>query len=272
MYNEPDTTTVAPEDFAVVIDARGVVMVWSAGAARLLGHGPEEVVGRPAYGLLGATLPFTTRRLLAAGEQWTSDLVLRKRDGDRVTVRLRGTPLVDADAGTYWVVTPASVSYPSGPTDVESAELWDLTLAQLPLPVAIYDSEARFVTCNEVMTKAMGLRPDEMRGRTLWEIYPAPPLDEIDRLQHQVARTGEMIFREEQPFRASGEARDHAWSVFLSPLKDRAGTVMGLSALVIDITEQYWARQRLAVLNEASVRIGSTLDVTRTAQELAEVA
>ncbi|KFG03066.1 SpoIIE family protein phosphatase [Streptomyces scabiei] len=272
MYNEPDTTTAAPEDFAVVVDARGAVMVWSAGAERLLGHRPEDVVGRPASGLLGGTLPFATRRHLAAAEQWTSDLVLRKRDGHRVTARLRGTPLTDGDAGTYWVVTSVGVSYPAGPTEVESAELWGLTLAQLPLPVAIYDSEARFVTCNEVMTKAMGLRPDEMRGRTLWEIYPAPPLDEIDRLQHQVARTGEMVFREEQPFRASGEVRDHAWSVFLSPLKDRAGTVLGVSALVIDITEQYWARRRLAVINDAGVRIGSTLDVTRTAEELAEVA
>ncbi len=81
-----------------------------------------------------------------------------------------------------------------------------------------------------------------------------------------------MIFREEQPFRASGEVRDHAWSLFLSPLKDRAGAVLGLSALVIDITEQYWARRRLAVLNDAGVRIGRTLDVTRTAEELADVA
>ncbi|WP_079085585.1 PAS domain-containing protein [Streptomyces dysideae] len=31
----------------VVIDARGVVMVWSSGARRLLGYAPEEVVGRP---------------------------------------------------------------------------------------------------------------------------------------------------------------------------------------------------------------------------------
>ncbi|MFM9453817.1 SpoIIE family protein phosphatase [Streptomyces europaeiscabiei] len=277
MDNEPDPTTragrrAAPDDFAVVIDARGAVMVWSAGAVRLLGYGPEDVVGRPASGLLAARLPVAMRPYLAAGEPWTSDVVLRNRDGDRVTVRLRGTPLADARGRTHWVVTPAAVTYPSGPTDAKAAELWDLALAQLPLPVAIYDSEARFVTCNQVMTQAMGLRPDEMRGRTLWEIYPTPPLDEIDRLQHQVVRTGEMIFREEQPFRASGEVRDHAWSLFLSPLKNPAGGVLGVSALVIDITEQYWARRRLAVLNDAGARIGSTLDVTRTAEELAEVA
>ncbi|MFC4465517.1 SpoIIE family protein phosphatase [Streptomyces xiangluensis] len=277
MDHEPDTNigargVAAPEDFAVVIDARGAVMMWSAGAGRLLAYEREEVVGRQAADLLAARVPVAMRRHLAAREPWTSDVALRCRDGDRVTLQLRGTPLTDAHGDTHWIVTSAAVTYASGPIDAGTAELWDLTLAQLPLPVAVYDSEARFVTCNQVMTQAMGLTPEEMRGKTLWEIYPIPPMDEIDRLQHQVVRTGEKIFREEQPFRASGEVRDHAWSLFLSPLKDQAGAVLGMSAMVIDITEQYWARRRLAVLNDASVRIGSTLDVTRTAEELAEVA
>ena len=38
-----------------------------------------------------------------------------------------------------------------------------------------------------------------------------------------------------------------------------------------DFTEQYLVRKRLQLVNEASVRVGSTLDVTRTAQELADV-
>ncbi|MCQ9180996.1 SpoIIE family protein phosphatase [Streptomyces sp. IBSBF 2953] len=277
MDHESDPTTGAraagaPEDLAVVIDARGAVMAWSAGAERLLGYPSQEIVGRPAASLLAAKLPAAMRRRLAAGEPWTSDLALRTRNGDRVKVQLRGTPLVDPDGGTPWVVTPAAATYPAAPADAATAELWDLTLAQLPLPVAVYDHEARFVACNQVMSRAMGLTQEEMRGLTLWEIYPAPPLGEIDRLQRQVVRTGEMIFREEQPFRASGEVRDHAWSVYLSPLKGRAGEVLGVSAVVIDITEQYWARRRLAVLNDAGARIGSTLDVTRTTEELAEVA
>ncbi|MFF6786596.1 SpoIIE family protein phosphatase [Streptomyces sp. NPDC012510] len=277
MDNEPGATTGTggagvPEDFAVVIDAGGALIACSAGAARLLGYEPEEVVGRSVAPLLTTKLPYALRRHLTAGEPWTSYVALQNRDGDRVTLRLRGTPLVCGSASTCWVVTPAAVTYAAGVTDVGTAELWNLTLAQLPVPVAVYDREARFVACNQVMSRAMGLTQEEMRGLTLWEIYPTEPMDEIDRLQHQVARTGEMIFREEQPFRASGEVRDHAWSLFLSPLKDPSGAVLGLSALVIDITEQYWARRRLAVLNDAGERIGRTLDVTRTAEELAEVA
>jgi PAS domain S-box-containing protein len=277
MDNEPVTAEGAappgvPEDFAVIIDAGGKIAVWSAGARRLLGYEPDEVVGRSAAELLAMELPRATRRHMAAGEPWTGAVALWHRDGDRVSAQLRGTPLADADGRPHWLVTPAAVTFPSGSAAAGTAELWDRTLAQLPLPVAIYDREARFVTCNQAMSHAMGLTPGEMRGRTLGEIDPSPFLVEIDRLQQQVVRTGEAIHRQEQPARASGEIREHAWSLFLTPLKDEAGTVHGMSALVIDTTDQYWARRRLAVLNDASVRIGSTLDVTRTTEELAEVA
>lgn len=49
------------------------------------------------------------------------------------------------------------------------------------------------------------------------------------------------------------------------------GRVIGVCVSAHDFTEQHLARQRLQLVNEASVRIGSTLDVTRTAQELADV-
>ncbi|WP_369368568.1 SpoIIE family protein phosphatase [Streptomyces sp. CG4] len=48
--------------------------------------------------------------------------------------------------------------------------------------------------------------------------------------------------------------------------------VRGMSTAAVDITGQYRSRQRLSIVNAASVRIGSTLDVTRTAQELADLA
>ncbi|MER5664869.1 SpoIIE family protein phosphatase [Streptomyces mirabilis] len=263
--------TPVPEDTAVVVDARGSVMVWSAGATQLLGYEPQEIVGRHATDLLAADLPASARRHIADGRQWATEVALRHREGGRVVVRLRGAPLVDAARRRLWLVTGAALTNPAGPSDLNAAAMWGRTLAQLPLPVAVYDLDARLVAANEVMTRVMGRTEEEMRGLTLWEIEPSWPFDEYDHLQREVLRTGEMIFHE-QHGQAPGETREHAWSMFLSPLKDENGTVHGLSATVFDTTEQYWARQRLAVLNDASLRIGSTLDVTRTAEELAEVA
>ncbi|WP_406168746.1 SpoIIE family protein phosphatase [Streptomyces canus] len=260
-----------PEDLAAVVDAGGTVTVWSAGARQLLGYEAEEVVGRPAAGLLAADLPESARRHVAVGRRWATEVALRHRDGGRVVVRLMGTPLADGDGARPWLVTPAAPEQVAGPAEPDAEALWDLTLAQLPVPVAVYDREARLVFANEVMTRVMGRSVAEMRGLTLGEIEPNPPFDEYDRLQRQVLRTGEPVFHENFG-QAPGEVRNHAWSMFLSPLKDGSGTVRGISAAVFDTTEQYWARRRLAILNDASLRIGSTLDVTRTADELAEVA
>ncbi|MGW2636569.1 SpoIIE family protein phosphatase [Streptomyces sp. NPDC001348] len=261
----------AAEDPAVVVDAGGAVLAWSAAAERLLGYEAAEIVGRPAGELLADELPGPARRHVADGQPWAGDVALRRRDGDRVVVRLRGTPLVDAGHGRPWLVTGTAPADPAAPPEPEGAELWDLTLSQLPVPVAVYDREARLVAANEVMTRLMGRSMADMRGLTLWEIEPRPPFDEYDRLQREVLRTGRTVFHEGRG-QSPGDTRERAWSMFLSPLKDETGAVRGLSAAVFDTTEQYWARRRLAVLNDASLRIGSTLDVTRTAEELADVA
>ena len=260
-----------PEDFAVVVDAGGAVMVWSAGAQRLLGYEPAEIVGRPAVDLLAADLPESARRHVAGGHRVAGEMALRHRDGDRVVVRLQGTPLADAGPDRLWLVTGAAPASVAGRAEPGAEALWDLTLAQLPVPVAVYNREARLVAANAVMAQVMGMTVAEMRGRTVWEIEPSPPFDEYDRLQRQVLRTGETVFHEAHG-KAPGEAREHAWSMFMSPLKDETGTVLGLSAAVFDTTEHYWARRRLAVLKDAGLRIGSTLDVSRTAEELADVA
>ncbi|MGW6541967.1 SpoIIE family protein phosphatase [Streptomyces massasporeus] len=260
-----------PEDVAFVVDAGGVITVWSDGARDLLGYEPAELVGRPLDDLLAARLPQSTLRHTAEGRPWAGEVALRHRDGNRVVVRLKGTPLLDADGRRLWLVTGTVPVYPGARDEHGAAPLWDLTLAQLPVPVAVYDRDARLVGANANMTEVMGRSEEEMKGLTLWEIEPNPPFDTYDRLQREVLRTGELIFHEDHG-KAPGEIRPHAWSMFMAPLKDEAGGVQGVSATVFDTTEQYWARRRLAVLNEASVRIGSTLDVTRTAEEMAEVA
>ncbi|MYS77167.1 GAF domain-containing protein, partial [Streptomyces sp. SID5926] len=71
--------------------------------------------------------------------------------------------------------------------------------------------------------------------------------------------------------RAVGESRAHAWNARIAPLTDADGRVLGVCVSAHDFTEQHRARERLQLVNEASVRIGTTLDVTRTAEELADV-
>jgi len=59
----------------------------------------------------------------------------------------------------------------------------------------------------------------------------------------------------------------------LWPVRDPAtGEVIGVGTAAFDSSGQHSARQRLALLQEAGTRIGTTLNVTRTAKELADLA
>jgi serine phosphatase RsbU (regulator of sigma subunit)/PAS domain-containing protein/anti-sigma regulatory factor (Ser/Thr protein kinase) len=254
----------APAVPAVATDARGIVTACGPTALLALGREAADVIGRPVRELLAAPPPEPVLRALARREAWESPLSLRHRDGGRVDVIVRAHPLLDAHGAVQWFLTTGTSPGPFLPLDA-----W--TLAQLPIPVAVYDHEVRLTGANAAMEQLLGIRLDDKTGLRLAELTGSPRFDEYDRLQEQVVRTGEMM-RVENYARAPGDTREHAWSMYFFPLKDETGHVRGMSAVIFDTTEQYWSRQRLAVVNEASTAIGTTLDVTRTAQELADLA
>jgi PAS domain S-box-containing protein len=146
----------------------------------------------------------------------------------------------------------------------------DWAFTQSPFALAIHDGDLLCLRVNDRMCQMFGIAEDELRGRRLTDVLPGPQYDAMERYMRQVLGTGEPAHRETYR-RVPGETRERAWSVSVSPLKDQAGRTQAVLIGVLDITEQYGARQRLTLLNEASTRIGTTLDITRTAQELADI-
>ncbi len=145
---------------------------------------------------------------------------------------------------------------------------WAFT--QSPFALAIHDRDLVCLRVNDRMCQMFGLNEDELRGRRLTDVLPGPAYDAMERYMRQVLDTGEPTHRETYR-RVPGETRERAWSVSVSPLKDQDGRTQAVWIGVLNITEQYGARQRLTLLNEAGTHIGTTLDITKTAQELADM-
>ena len=150
------------------------------------------------------------------------------------------------------------------------APFMDWAFAQSPIAMAIHDQDLLCLRINDRMCEMFGLKESQLRGRRLTDVLPGPQYDAMERYMRQVLDTGEPAQRSTYR-RVPGETREHAWSVSVSPLKDQADRTQAVWIGVLDITEQYQARQRLTLLNEAGTRVGTTLDVTRTAQELADI-
>ncbi|MFD8868557.1 SpoIIE family protein phosphatase [Streptomyces sp. NPDC059590] len=270
----PDTTRDRPVRSAdlfdeaatarATIDERGIVTGWSEGARRLLGHPSAAVVGRPAALLLAdgavADLPGSLERL----GRWSRKLTLLRHDGSALRVGLLAHHRATADGGAEWlVVSPLDRTEPAADDD----GLIRAAFAQGPCTTAVFDQRLLLRWANADMERVVGLGQDRMRGLRMSEIVADGRGAEIERQIREALETGRPQRMSLLP--APGKA---AWTTLLAPVRGADGRVLGVVLSGHDVTVRYEAQRRLALLNEAGVRIGTTLDVARTAQELTDVA
>ncbi|MFJ3553907.1 SpoIIE family protein phosphatase [Streptomyces sp. NPDC090114] len=242
---------------AVIVDARGIVTGWSEGARRLTGHPAEVAVGRSVRTLLAEDAP--PGAPLRSGRS-----VLRHRDGHPVPVLLTVRPLQGAGGA------PAGCLITAEPPGTETSPA-GRAFQQASLALSVLDTEQRFVRLNDAACAALGRSEEELAGCTLEEAaWCSEHTRCIERQLRRVVETGEPLHHESYG-RAPSASRVHAWNVEMWPVRDSAGTVVGTAMTGSDSTEQYHARRRLGLLNEAATAIGTTLDVVRTAEELVEL-
>ncbi|MFJ8630567.1 SpoIIE family protein phosphatase [Streptomyces sp. NPDC093568] len=247
-----------------VIDDSGVLAEWNSGAERLLGFPAAEVVGRPAADLLVGAAEQSS--VTPDGDRWDGIVTLRRHDGGTLPVWLLAHRVRPRDDGPFqWlVVTP--IDDGTRPT---ADPLDEVGLLESPCPIAIYDDRLRLRRINGVMSEILGLAEEHVRGLRLPELTGRRQSLDIERQLLRVLTTGRRTdVRTYVP--ADGD-RTHAWLARMAPITDAKGRVRGVSVAAHDFTDQYLAQERLQLVNEASVRIGTTLDVTRTAQELADI-
>ncbi|KUO15513.1 SpoIIE family protein phosphatase [Streptomyces dysideae] len=244
---------------AAIVDAHGRVTGWSDGARLLTGYPAEEAVGRTAADLLAEEVPSET---LTAR---TGRVVLRHRDGHPVPVTATASPMLGPDGeDTGFVITAEP---PRSPEPTLAAQAFQ----QASMSMSVFDTEQRYLRLNDAACQVMGVPEEVLIGRH----FPETVEDAVHSrgfLWHlrQVAETGRPL-RYESYTGAPALNREHAWTTDMWPVRDSAGRLVGTALAAFDSTEQYWARQRLALLNEAAASIGTTLDVVRTAEELVEM-
>ncbi|CAL9601700.1 hypothetical protein SUDANB58_05452 [Streptomyces sp. enrichment culture] len=248
-----------------VIDDSGTLLEWNEGAYRLLGHPAADVVGRPAARLLadgGAPTPPAPE-----GECWSGTLALRHRDGRTVPVWVLATrrKATDGAPASWLVVTPLD-----GGGERPDDPLLAAALRQSPCATMIFDDRLRLRGVNDAMARLMELPPARIHGLRPTDISGRLQNTGIEKHMLRVLDTGRGCDVEAH-LKATGEGSADTWLARIAPLTDDDGRVRGLCVTAHDLTEQHRARERLQLVNEASVRIGTTLDVTRTAQELADV-
>jgi PAS domain S-box-containing protein len=258
----------------VLVDARGVVTSWSREAERLLGISAADAVGREAKALLvpedAERMPsIMTRCRRDSG--WVGLLSAQHHDDRPVRVMVRVVPVGPDENPDAWVALVAGVN--SGPGWDMSRSVLERLATDSPVGIAIVDTELRYVWSNTALEQFGGGPPQHRLGRTMRDIQPGLPTKEIEKQMRRVLETGRPVIGFEHVGRTrAAPHRDHSHSMSFVRLEDDLGHPIGVYYTVVDNTDRYRVRQRLALLDRASQYIGRTLDVMQTAQDLADVA
>lgn len=249
---------------AALADENGILTGWSKGARNLLGYDGEEVLGSAACDLLSSGDPDEAWHFLAGRQHWTGKVGLRHRDRHLVSGELVVNRRVRAQ-GAEWLLVWTAVHRVQ---DADSLVGWGF--ADMPGLLGIFDSDLRVVAANADMERALGLTNDQMRGLRAPECNPDRMIEELERAMGEVLQSGKRQYVDIIA-NVPSETGEHAWSIGLGPLRDTAGQTRGVCFVARDTAKEHAARERLLLLNEAGTRIGTSLNMTRVAQQLVDL-
>ncbi|MEU1299639.1 SpoIIE family protein phosphatase [Streptomyces shenzhenensis] len=268
---------------SVVLDVEGRVVLWSPQAEELFGYSAREALGRYAARLMVHEEHIALVRklfadVMATGQSWAGAFPIRVKDGGTRLVEFRNMRLTD-DRGDVFALGLA-VDRSTVSRLEQDVALSEQMVKQSPIGLTVLDTELRYVSVNAALVRMDGVPAEELIGHTPREMLPLLDFETVEDAARQVLETGcPLVDRPVVGRTPADPDEDHAWSLSLYRLEDAIGRVLGVAASIVDITEQYRAgveaeaaRRRLALVADASARIGTTLDLDRTARELADVA
>ncbi|SEG46858.1 PAS domain S-box-containing protein [Actinacidiphila yanglinensis] len=155
--------------------------------------------------------------------------------------------------------------------------VWQVLLDGTRAGVALLDRELRFLYVNPALAEINGVDADAHLGRHLAEVVPGVDFDEqilrsvlADGVPREVSSSGQT--------RADSAHARRYWNGCCHRVTDDAGGVLGVGLVLLEVSEDREtqrelerARERLLVLDAAAVRIGSTLELEQTCQELVDL-
>ncbi|AUG79491.1 PAS sensor protein [Kitasatospora sp. MMS16-BH015] len=267
----------------------GLISQWSSRAAEFFGVPAAEAVGAdPVTAFVPRELWQRGRARLErilAGEEWIGTAPYRDAAGAESLAELYVMP--DCASGGTAGATCLAVDLGRLrriETDLAASEA---VFGQTPTGFFLFGLDLRLQRVNDAFAAGLGLPRAEFEGLTAYDLFLPGEAERLTLAMRKVLTDGDPVLdlrftaaapRPTAP-RATGRTEGvRRWAISLYRLNSSAGHPMGVAGQVLDVTSRHVAereaagvRRSLALLNEASSHIGSTLDLETTAKELLDV-
>ncbi|MFE9454734.1 SpoIIE family protein phosphatase [Streptomyces sp. NPDC006739] len=270
-----------PVGATAVLDQHLRFTGWSREAEELFGLASEEVLGQSADAVLADTETGAGISAVGGGgAAWSlGTRPVRRGDGRPVSVSLSLIPLALGVDATGWLMTAMDAELAH--REAVGRAMLDGLDREAPVQLVVYDTDARVHWINSAIEKQFGTPLEDAADRFVKDILPQGQVlaeadgtaTSVEEIVQRVARTGAPVV--DVRYRSAtllDPRHERVWSCSYFRLQDGEGRPIGVCEAALDITDRYVARQRLALLSRASGSIGRTLDIRRTAGDLAELA
>ncbi|TWV31267.1 SpoIIE family protein phosphatase [Streptomyces misionensis] len=267
---------------AVLLEADGRIDMWSPQAEKLFGYARAEAVGQYAAPLLlrpehrKAALHLFGE-VMESGRGWAGAFPIRHKDGSTRTVEFRNMRLTD-HLGAHYALGLATDRSTLRRVERDAA-LSARLVTQAPIGLSVLDPALRYVVVNPALAAMHGVPEADHVGRRFDEVLSGAPFRAVEASMREVLETGVPVVNRQVVGRTAADPdSDHAWTMSLYRLEDHQGHTLGIATVAVDDTERYRAarevervQRRLRLTATGAARIGTTLEVERTARELADV-
>lgn len=280
----------------IVTDADGVIRLWNRAAEDLYGWPAAEVVGRPVLEVTPAehvaAEAEAIMRDLRAGQDWSGEMVLSRRDGSTFLAMVSDRPVLDARGEVIALVgVSEDISERRWVEEAHrrSDQRLRLALAAGRLGVWEWDDATGLVTWDSTMEDLFCLEPGTFAGTldAYLELLHPEDREPVLALVEGALVTGEGFSLEHRVVCPDGSIR---WlQGDGQPRLDEAGEVRGLIGVTVDVTERHRAeaeriqllaaeasaraeaeaaRARIEFLSDAAAALGEPLELSERLQRL----
>ena len=229
-------------DIIVVLDEEGTIVYESPAVERVLGFTQEERIGVGAFGLIHpedrarVAEVFSTYRD-RPGPFPPVEYRVRDRGGAWRRLEAVGENLLHDPAIKGVVINSRDVTERRRTEEAlrQSEELLRTVVTNAPVVLFSLDSEGIFTLSTGRGLETLGLDPDELAGRSVFDVYAGAPgvLDDVRQ-----ALAGE-------EFVGTSEVGGVVFETWYKPLRGEDGRVKGVIGVATDVTERSEAEEGL---------------------------
>src|SRR5437667_1237357 len=236
-------------DIVTIVGDNGVFRYASPSVERVLGYGPAELLERSAFDLvhpedIALVAEALARALQQPHSPQLAEFRFRHQDGSWRVLEAVGQARVDRGGAAQLVVNARDVTQRRRQERAlrESKERLRTVIAGAPLVLFAFDQHGIFTMVEGRGLDALGFRPGQLVGRSVYELYADLPqaLADVRR-----ALAGET-------FSSTVEVFGTVFEAWYSPVRDAAERVTGVIGVGTDVTERHRAEEALRRSEESS--------------------